>query len=42
MVTPDEVRRIAQQYLDPAGMTIAVAGDRSVIDAQVAEYGTPA
>ena len=40
-VTPDEVRRLAEQYLGTDAMTIAITGDRSVIDAQLAEYGTP-
>ena len=40
-VTPDEVQRIAQQYLGTDGMTIAIAGDRSVIDAQLEAYGPP-
>ena len=40
-VTPDEVRRIAEQYLGTDAMTIAITGDRSTIDAQLAAYGTP-
>ncbi|MEX2375283.1 MAG: pitrilysin family protein [Dehalococcoidia bacterium] len=38
-VTPDEVQRLAQQYLDPARMPIVVVGDRSVVEAEVSEFG---
>ncbi|MCK9485203.1 MAG: insulinase family protein [Dehalococcoidia bacterium] len=38
-VTPSEVQRLAQAYLDPAGMPIILVGDRSAIEAQVAEFG---
>ena len=41
-VTPDEVRRVAEQYLGTEAMTIAIAGDRATIDAQLAPFGTPA
>lgn len=37
-VTPAEVQRIAKAYLDPAKMLMVVAGDRSVIDPQLAPY----
>jgi predicted Zn-dependent peptidase len=35
-VTPADVRRIAETYLDPERMAIVIAGDRSVIEEQVA------
>lgn len=38
-VTPAEIQRLAQTYLDPAGMPIVLVGDRSVIEEQVAEFG---
>lgn len=38
-VTPAEVTRIAQTYLDPGRMTIVVAGDRGQIAGQLAEFG---
>lgn len=38
-VTPAEVQRLAQAYLDPAGMPIVIAGDRAAIEEQVAEFG---
>ncbi len=38
-VTPDEVRRIASEYLGSDAMTIAVAGDRAQVDAQLAPFG---
>jgi predicted Zn-dependent peptidase len=38
-VTPQEVQRIAQTYLDPAQMQIVVVGDVSKVREQVAEYG---
>jgi zinc protease len=37
-VSPDDVRRMAQQYLDPGKMTIAVVGDKKTVEAQVAPY----
>ena len=40
-VTPDQVRAMADQYLATDGMTIAIAGDRSVIDLQLEAYGPP-
>lgn len=39
-VTPAEVQRITRQYLDPSRMTIAIVGDRSVIDQQLAPFGS--
>ena len=38
-VTPADVQRIAQQYLDESKMTIVVAGDRKQIDEQPKPYG---
>jgi predicted Zn-dependent peptidase len=38
-VTPDEVKRIADQYLDPAKMAIVVVGDRKVVRGQVIGFG---
>ena len=40
-VTPGEVQQIAQQYLDPARMTIVVAGDQKTIADQLTPYGKP-
>ena len=37
-VTPDEIQRLAQKYLDPAQMPIVVVGDRSVVEDEVAEF----
>ena len=37
-VTPADVQRIAQQYLDPAKMTTVVVGDLSQISEQVSAY----
>jgi len=39
-VTPQDVQRIAQQYLDPARMLIVVTGDLNVIRDQIQPYGT--
>lgn len=39
-VTPNEVRRIAEQYLGTDAMTIAIAGDRAAIEGQLQEYGS--
>jgi zinc protease len=38
-VTPADVREIAERYLDPAKMTIVVAGDQKTIANQLAPYG---
>ena len=37
---PEDVRRIAADYLGTEAMTIAITGDRAVIDAQIAPFGT--
>lgn len=37
-VTPVDVQQATRQYLDPSRMTIAVVGDRKVIDAQLEPY----
>lgn len=37
-VTPDDVRRIAQTYIDPAKMTLVIVGDTAVIGEQVKPY----
>lgn len=37
-VTPEDVRRLAQQQLDPNRMTIAVVGDRKTVEPQIAPY----
>lgn len=39
-VTPAEVQHTAQQFLDPAKMTIVIAGDQKAIADQVAPYAT--
>lgn len=39
-VTPEEVRRVAVEYLRPEEMTVAAVGDRSVIEEQLAEFGS--
>ncbi|MGH7577956.1 MAG: M16 family metallopeptidase [Longimicrobiales bacterium] len=39
-VTPEDVRRTAEQYLDPARMVIVVVGDREVIESQLESFGT--
>ena len=38
-VTPADVQRVMQSYLDPAKMTIVVVGDEKQIAEQVAPYG---
>ena len=38
-MTPAEVRRIAQQYLDPSKMAVVVVGDKTVIAEQIQPYG---
>ncbi|HEX6134462.1 MAG TPA: pitrilysin family protein [Longimicrobiales bacterium] len=38
-VTPADVQRIAQTYLDPQKMVIVIVGDRAVIAEQIAPYG---
>ena len=37
-VTPADVRRVAETYLDPAKMTMVVVGDTAVITEQLAPY----
>jgi zinc protease len=39
-VTPADVQRIAQTYLDPAKMTLVVVGDKAVITEQLEPYAT--
>jgi predicted Zn-dependent peptidase len=39
-VTPEDVRRIADAYLDPARMTMVVVGDKSQITEQLVPYQT--
>ena len=38
-VTPADVQRLAQEYLDPAKMPIVVVGDQAQVQEQVAEFG---
>ena len=38
-VTPEDVQRIAQQYLRPEDMLIVIAGDRAEVAPQVASFG---
>jgi zinc protease len=38
-ITPADVQRTAQQYLDPDKMAIVVAGDRKTVADQLAPYG---
>ena len=38
-VTPADVQRMAQRYLDPATMTIVVVGDQKAIEGQIQEFG---
>ncbi len=37
-VTPEDVRRTAQRYLDPSRMSILVVGDKKLVQEQVAAY----
>ena len=37
-VSPEDVRRTAEKYLDPARMTITVVGDRKTIEPQLEPY----
>ncbi|MBV9879427.1 MAG: insulinase family protein [Gemmatirosa sp.] len=37
-VTPNDVQRIAQQYLVPGKMTLVVVGDRKTVEAQIAPF----
>jgi zinc protease len=38
-VTPSDVQRVTEKYLDPSKMTIVVAGDRKAIADQLKPYG---
>ena len=38
-VTPEDVRRITEQYLSTDDLAIVVVGDRSVVEDQLAEFG---
>ena len=37
-VTPEDVRRVANQYLTPDKMTLVVVGDTKTVQAQVAPW----
>ena len=37
-VTPEEVRRIANEYLTPDKMTLVVVGDRKTVRPQVTQW----
>jgi predicted Zn-dependent peptidase len=37
-VSPDQVRRTAEQYLDPSRMTITVVGDKKTVEPQLEPY----
>jgi predicted Zn-dependent peptidase len=39
-VTPDEVRRVANDYLVPDKMTLVVVGDEKTVKEQVASWET--
>jgi len=39
-VTPDEVRRVANDYLAPDKMTLVVVGDEKTVKEQVASWET--
>lgn len=38
-ITPDEVSRIAREYLRDEDMTIVIAGDRGAVEPQVSQFG---
>jgi len=38
-VTPEDVQRVAQSYLEDEDMTIVVVGDRESVRAQLAPFG---
>lgn len=38
-VTPEDVRRVTEQYIRSGDAAIVVVGDRSVVEAQLAEFG---
>ena len=37
-VTPEEVRRVASEYLTPDKMSLVVVGDEKTVKAQVAQW----
>lgn len=37
-VTPDDVRNVAQKHLDPAKVSIALVGDKKVVEKQLGEF----
>ncbi|BCS35552.1 peptidase M16 [Luteitalea sp. TBR-22] len=37
-VTPDDIRRVTEKYLDPAKMTMVVVGDQAVVKEQLQPY----
>jgi len=39
-VTPADVRRMAEEHLDPSRMTITVVGDKKTVESQLAPYRT--
>lgn len=41
-ITPSDVQRIAQTYLDPAKMTLVVVGDKKIVEEQLAPWSTVA
>ena len=40
-VTPEEVQRIMREYIRPEDMLLVVTGDRSQVEEQLVEFGTP-
>jgi predicted Zn-dependent peptidase len=40
-LTPEEISRVATEYLRPADMTLVVVGDRARIGEEMAEYLDP-
>jgi zinc protease len=38
-VSPTEIQRMTQKYLDPSRMTIVVVGDKRVVEGQVKDFG---
>jgi predicted Zn-dependent peptidase len=40
-VTPEEVQRMAQKYLNPDDMLLVITGDQEVIADQLEKFGTP-
>ena len=39
-LTPEDVTRITRQYIDPSRMTLAVVGDRKLVEADLKPFGT--